>query len=69
MYNKNISKDDVEFLRGCEIQHKCYIEFGANVTFEKATLIGFTPSGKRVRIIKDDRVMNVKLENIFVKAV
>lgn len=25
--------------------------------------------GKRVRIIKDDRVMNVKLENIFVKAV
>ncbi len=59
-----IASDDVDFLRGSKVKYRVYYEFGAQIDWDWVTILGWTPSGKRVRILHDDIVRCVKLESL-----
>jgi len=67
---QQIPRDDIEFLRGTTVYRKVYYEFGANVTFDKVSILGWSKSGKTVKVLDvvEDRSLFVRPENLFEKS-
>ena len=64
---QQIPRDDIEFLRGTTVYRKVYYEFGALVTHDRVSILGWSKSGKTVQVLDpvEDRKFFVRQENLF----
>ena len=60
-----LTPSEIEVLRGSRVYHKQYVEYGRNVSFETVTILGWTKSRKRVRILDCGTVRNVPVTSLY----